>query len=168
MTGRHSCFHRLRHAWRHGSLPLTLGLASALTASIARAQDTAAVVAPPSDAKWAGSIVALNTIRGSASLTIEPRNATDARIRLQLRAVPINLRVSWDVVAGSCGDEGRPVAAAAAFRQILTRNDGSGDVQVTLPKLARGKRYYFRVFAPGEVPADRGGYGCANLSEDRE
>ena len=167
MTGRHSRYHRLRHARRHLSLPLTLALASALAASIARAQDSATVV-PLSDAKWAGSIVALNTIRGSASLTIEPPNATDARVRLQLRAVPINLRVSWDVVAGSCGDEGRPVAAAAAFRQILTRNDGSGDVQVTLPKLARGKRYYFRVFAPGEVPADRGGYGCANLSEDRE
>jgi hypothetical protein len=84
---------------------------------------------------------------------------------LTLRLIPINRQVAWDIVAGRCGDEGRPIAAAAAFRQILSRNDGSGDGIATVPVLEPGKPYYVRVFSPGEVPSDRAGYGCANLSE---
>ncbi len=88
-----------------------------------------------------------------------------ARAKLSLRLVPINRQVAWDIVNGRCGDEGRPVAAAAAFRQILSRNDGSGEGIATVPVLEPGKPYYVRVFSPGSVPADRGGFGCANLSE---
>jgi hypothetical protein len=127
-------------------------------------QQDAAATAKPSG-KWTATIAQLNVLRGAADLTVSPKGEKESRAKLSLRLVPINRQVAWDIVAGRCGDEGRPVAAAAAFRQILSRNDGSGEAMATLPVLEPGKPYYIRVFSPGEVPADRGGFGCANLSE---
>jgi hypothetical protein len=134
------------------SIPLTL-----------HAQDAAPAAAP--SGKWTATIAQLNTLRGAADLTVAPKGSKESRAKLSLRLIPINRQVAWDIVAGRCGDEGRPVAAAAAFRQILSRNDGSGDGMATIPVLEPGKPYYVRVFSPGEVPSDRAGFGCANLSE---
>jgi hypothetical protein len=131
------------------------------SASTLRAQS--ALSAPTG--RWAANITPLNELRGSAELTVAPRGPRESRLRLTVRLVPINRQLAWDVVAGRCGEEGRPIAAAAAFRQILSRNDGSGDATATLPAVEAGKAYYVRVFAPGTVPSDRTGYGCANLSE---
>lgn len=127
------------------------------------AQDSTAMAKP--SGKWLANIAQLGELRGAAEITVAPRNAKESRAKLSLRAVPINRQVAWDIVAGRCGDEGRPIAAAAAFRQVLSRNDGSGDGMANVPLLEPGKPYYVRVFAPGTVPEDRGGYGCANFSE---
>jgi hypothetical protein len=127
------------------------------------AQDAAPAAAP--SGKWTATIAQLNVLRGAADLSVSPKSSKESRAKLSLRLVPINRQVAWDIVAGRCGDEGRPVAAAAAFRQILSRNDGSGDGMATIPALEPGKPYYVRVFSPGEVPSDRAGFGCANLSE---
>ncbi len=139
------------------------GIVALSMASTLQAQDAAAMAKPTG--KWTANITQLGELRGAAELSVQPRNDKESRARLSLRAVPINRQIAWDIVAGRCGDEGRPVAAAAAFRQILSRNDGSGDGMATIPLLEPGKLYYVRVFAPGSVPADRGGFGCANLSE---
>ncbi len=155
----------------HGFYRQTVGrvVARALVAlscalpAVGHAQDAPAVV--KASGKWTATIAQLSTLRGAADLRIEPKGDKESRARLSLRLVPINRQVAWDIVAGRCGDEGRPVAAGAAFRQILSRNDGSGEGMATIPALETGKPYYVRVFAPGEVPSDRAGYGCANISE---
>ena len=137
---------------------LALALPSAL-----HAQDATPMAKP--SGKWTATIAQLNALRGAADLSVALKGEKESRAKLSLRLVPINRQVAWDIVAGRCGDEGRPVAAAAAFRQILSRNDGSGEGMATVPSLESGKPYYVRVFSPGEVPSDRAGYGCANLSE---
>jgi hypothetical protein len=75
------------------------------------------------------------------------------------------MRIAWDVVAGSCGDQGAPIAAQAAFTQAITQMDGAGSVTATIPKLESGKRYYIRVFDPQVAPTDQSAWGCANISE---
>ena len=131
--------------------------------AVLRAQETTTL--PKASGKWTATIAQLNTLRGAADVSVSPRGEKESRAKLSLRLVPINRQVAWDIVQGRCGDEGRPVSAAAAFRQILSRNDGSGEGMATVPALQAGKPYYVRVFSPGEVPSDRAGYGCANLSE---
>jgi hypothetical protein len=131
--------------------------------AVVHAQDVAPMA--KASGKWTATIAQLNELRGAADLAVSPKGDKESRARLSLRLVPINRQVAWDIVAGSCGDEGRPLAAAAAFRQILSRNDGSGDGMATIPVLEVGKPYYVRVFPPGQVPSDRAGFGCANLSE---
>ncbi len=128
------------------------------------AQDSAAVA--DKSGKWSATMSTLNGLRGAADLRVEPQGGKESRARLSIRNAPINRQLAWDIVAGSCGDEGRPVAAGAAFRQILTRNDGTGDGTARFPKLEPGKRYYVRLFEPSQVPGDRNGFGCANLSEE--
>jgi hypothetical protein len=130
-----------------------------------RAQDSAAAK-PAGSGKWQGAIPTLNGgVRGAADVAVQSQGDKESRVRVTVRNMPINRQVAWDVVAGSCGDEGRPVAAGAAFRMLLTRNDGSGDAMARVPRLEAGKRYYVRLFNPGEVPSDRAGLACANLSE---
>jgi hypothetical protein len=147
---------------RRGIAGAGWALAATLPLSL-QAQDAAPLPAP--SGKWIATIAQLNVLRGAADLSVAPKGSKESRAKLTLRLIPINRQVAWDIVAGRCGDEGRPIAAAAAFRQILSRNDGSGDGIATVPVLEPGKPYYVRVFSPGEVPSDRAGYGCANLSE---
>lgn len=128
------------------------------------AQDSTTAVVLAGSGKWAGSIGQMSGIRGSADFRAEPKGKKDTRITLTVRNTPINRQIAWEVVSGSCGDDGRPVAAGAAFRQLLTRNDGGGDAMATVPKLESGKRYYARVFNPTDAASDTG-YGCTNLTE---
>jgi hypothetical protein len=143
---------------------LSAGLCVLVAPAVLRAQDSAAVLGK--SGKWSAAMSTLNGLRGAADLRVEPQGGKDSRARLSIRNAPINRQLAWDIVAGSCGDEGRPVAAGAAFRQILTRNDGTGDATARIPKLEPGKRYYVRLFEPSQVPGDRTGVGCANLSEE--
>ncbi len=145
-------------------LTLSAGLYVLMAPAALRAQDGAAVAGK--SGKWSATMSTLNGLRGAVDLRVEPQGGKDSRARLSIRNAPINRPLAWDVVAGSCGDEGRPVAAGAAFRQILTRNDGTGDATARIPKLEPGKRYYVRLFEPSQVPDDRTGFGCANLSEE--
>lgn len=147
----------------------TLGviLLGFLVAAPLSAQDsTSAKTAVADKGKWTGIIGALS-IRGAVDIRVEPKGDKESRVRLSVRAAPINRQLAWDVVAGSCGDEGRPVVAPAAFRMLLTSNDGSGQAMANVPRLQSGSRYYVRVYAQGEAPSDRGGFGCANLSEEQ-
>ncbi len=143
---------------------LCAGLSVLVAPAALRAQDSAAVAGK--SGKWSATMSTLNGLRGAADLRVEPQGGKDSRARLSIRNAPINRQLAWDIVAGSCGDEGRPVAAGAAFRQILTRNDGTGDATARISKLETGKRYYVRLFEPSQVPGDRTGFGCANLSEE--
>ncbi len=154
--------HDFGNAGRRSVVGVFCAFAVAVPA-VGYAQD--APVLAKSSGKWTATIAQLNVLRGAAELSVSPKGEKESRAKLSLRLVPINRQVGWDIVAGHCGDEGRPVSAAAAFRQILSRNDGSGEGMATVPTLESGKPYYVRVFSPGEVPSDRGGYGCANLSE---
>jgi len=152
----------LHRATRRSAFAAVCALSISFPAAL-QAQDTATAGKPTG--KWTATIAQLSVLRGAADISISPKNEKESRVKLSLRLVPINRQISWDIVGGACGDEGRPVAAAAAFRQILSRNDGSGEATATIPLLEAGKPYYVRVFSPGEVPRDRGGFGCANLSE---
>ncbi len=154
--------HNLDRVARRSIAGAISALAFAVPSAL-HAQDSSALA--KASGKWTATIAQLNILRGAADLSVAPKGAKESRVKLSLRLVPINRQVAWDIVAGRCGDEGRPVSAAAAFRQILTRNDGSGEGMATISLLESGKPYYVRVFSPGEVPSDRAGYGCANLSE---
>lgn len=147
-------------------LPWSIVLLSLGAAQLA-AQDSSAAKPKGTTGKWSASVTTLSgsNMHGAADLRVEARNDKESRARLSVRSVPINRQLAWDVVAGSCGDEGRPVAAAAAFRVLLTRNDGGGETLANVPKLASGQRYYVRVYAQGEAVTDRTAFGCANLSE---
>ena len=145
---------------------LAAGAVALLTAVAPLGAQDSTAAAPKGSGKWSASIGSLTGIRGAADVRVEARNDKESRARLTVRSTPINRQIAWDIVAGSCGDDGRPVAAAAAFRRLLTRNDGGGDAMATFPRLESGKRYYVRVFDPQEPPADRSGFGCANLSEE--
>ncbi|HYW31888.1 MAG TPA: hypothetical protein VE869_10310 [Gemmatimonas sp.] len=147
----------------HRVVPAT-ALFAALSHPLA-AQDSAVAATKAPSGKWSARIVSFNGISGNAEIAVEPKGDKESRGRLIVRSAPINRQISWDIVAGSCGDEGRTIAAAAAFRLMLTRNDGSGEAQATVPKLEAGKRYYVRVFQQGEPATDRSAFGCANLSE---
>jgi hypothetical protein len=116
--------------------------------------------------KWSAMLL-FRGQRGGGEARVEPgKRDTESRVRLTMRNLPINVQVAWDVVAGSCGDEGRPVAAAAAFRQVLSGNDGGGMVSATIPRLTPGQRYYVRVYDPSTPPLDAQVFVCANLSEE--
>ncbi|MCU0648930.1 MAG: hypothetical protein MUF00_13090 [Gemmatimonadaceae bacterium] len=117
--------------------------------------------------KWSATLLFRGS-RGGGDVRVEPgKKDGESRVRLSLRTMPINTQVAWDVVAGSCGDEGRPAAAAAAFRQVLIGNDGAAMVSATIPRLTPGQRYYVRVFDPSTPPIDAQVFVCANLSEEQ-
>jgi hypothetical protein len=116
--------------------------------------------------KWSAN-VQFRSGRGGGELRVEAgKKDTESRVRLTMRNLPINRQLAWDVVSGSCNDEGRPVAAAAAFRQVLSGNDGGAMVSATVPRLTPGQRYYVRVFDPGTPPMDGQAFACVNLSEE--
>jgi hypothetical protein len=136
-----------------------------MTMLVAAAHTSQAQLAAPSN-KWSANLQ-FRSIRGGGEVRVEPgKKDSESRVRLVMRNLPINRQVAWDVVAGSCNDEGRPVAAAAAFRQVLTGNDGGGMVSATVPRLTPGQRYYVRVFDPATPPLDAQVFVCANLSEE--
>ena len=125
------------------------------------------VVAPQAGAqsgKWVATVGQLS-VGGSADVTVEPRNEKQSKAKITFRNVKRDMRLSWDIVAGNCRDEGQPIAAQAAFSQVQTQMDGSGTASSGVPKLERGKSYYVRVFDPQTAASDATAYGCANLSE---
>ena len=114
--------------------------------------------------KWVATVNQMSN-GGSADLTVEPRNDKQSRARISFRNTKRDMRIAWDIVAGSCNDQGTPIAAQAAFTQAQTQMDGGGSVTATIPKLETGKRYYVRVFDPQVAPTDQSAWGCANISE---
>lgn len=121
-------------------------------------------VASAQTGKWVATVPQL-TIRGAADITVEPRNEKQSKVKVVLRNAPNDRQVAWDIVAGRCGEEGLPIAPQATFRQIRTGLDGQGEATANVPALVPGKQYYIRIFDPGTMPSDRGGFGCANFSE---
>jgi hypothetical protein len=114
--------------------------------------------------KWFATVSQLRN-GGSADVTIDPRNDKQSRAKLSFRNGSRDMRIAWDIVAGSCNDQGAPIAPQAAFTQAQTQMDGGGSVTAVIPKLESGKRYYVRVFDPQVAPNDQNVWGCANLSE---
>lgn len=162
---KHNAIRKPGNAVRlHVRLPISVAAFAMCTTGLS-AQDAAA---PTNSGKWSAIVNTLSGsggMRGTAEFRVEPRNEKESRAKLSVRSVPINRQLAWDIVAGSCNDEGKPVAAPAAFRVLLTRNDGGGDAMANIPKLESGKRYYARVYGQGDNVTDRTAYGCANLSE---
>ena len=114
--------------------------------------------------KWKGAIASLTGVRGNVDLTIEPfRN--ESRAKLVVRASTGDAQIGWDIAVGRCGMDGAPIEAQAAFPQITTRLDGSGEATTRLAKLESGKQYYLRVYNPKKQVTDNSAYGCANISE---
>lgn len=114
--------------------------------------------------KWKGVISQLGTVRGNVELNVEPfRN--ESRAKLAVRASSGDKQIAWDIAEGRCGTEGASVDAAAAFPQITTRLDGSGEATTRIKKLESGKQYYLRVYDPKKQLTDNAAYGCANISE---
>jgi hypothetical protein len=115
--------------------------------------------------KWVATISQLTTTGGAADLSVEPRNDKQSRARITLRNTKRDTRLAWDIVEGSCRDEGKPIAPQATFGGIQTQMDGTGSVTSNVPKLESGKRYYVRVFDPQTAVTDETALGCANISE---
>jgi hypothetical protein len=139
---------------------LVLAAVIAATPIALQAQDAAK---PPSG-KWVATLSNLS-VGGAADVTIEPRNDKQSRARVAFRNLKKEMRISWDIVAGNCRDEGRPIAAQAAFTNVQLQMDGSGTATANIPKLESGKPYYVRVFDPQTPPSDGAAFGCANLAE---
>ena len=133
---------------------LTLAIAAVLVPHIAHAQT----------GKWFALVNKL-TITGSVDLTVEPRNDTQSKAKIILRNSKRETRLAWDIVAGRCQDEGAPIAAQAAFTQVMTQMDGGGTATANIPKLESGKLYYLRVFDPQTAASDVTALGCANIAE---
>ena len=114
--------------------------------------------------KWVATISQMSN-GGAADLTIDPRNEKQSRAKIVFRNTKRDMRLSWDIVEGNCRDEGRPIAAQAAFTVIQTQMDGGGTATSNIPKLETGKRYYVRVFDPQVIATDANAFGCANISE---
>ena len=126
-------------------------------------------IASAQSGKWVATIGQLasgaDQPGGAADITIEPRNDKQSKAKISLRNTKRDMRIAWDIVAGSCRDEGIPIAAAAAFTKVQTQMDGAGTATSNIPKLESGKKYYVRVFDPQMTASDANAYGCANLSE---
>lgn len=114
--------------------------------------------------KWVATIGQL-AVGGSADVTVEKKSDKQSKAKITFRNVRRDMRLSWDIVAGTCRDEGQPIAAQAAFTQVQTQMDGSGTASSNVPKLESGKAYYVRVFDPQSSASDANAYGCASLSE---
>ena len=114
--------------------------------------------------KWTGTVSQLS-IRGSADITVEPRNEKQSKVKISFRNTANDRPLAWDIAEGRCGQEGASIASLATFRQVRTGLDGQGEATSNVPLLTPGKMYYVRVFDPGEQPRDSGALGCANLSE---
>lgn len=114
--------------------------------------------------KWTATILQLS-IRGSADITIEPRNEKESKAKISFRNTANDRQLAWDIAEGRCGQEGNSIATLATFRQVRTGLDGQGQATSNVPLLQSGKAYYVRVFNPDVQPQDSGALGCANLSE---
>ena len=114
--------------------------------------------------KWVATISQMS-IAGAADLTVDPRNEKQSRAKIVFRNIKRDMRLAWDIVEGNCRDEGRPIAAQAAFTVIQTQMDGGGTATSNVPKLESGKKYYVRVFDPQVIATDANAFGCANMSE---
>ena len=136
-----------------------LGLVVALIASAAPARAAA------QSGSWVATVSQLGSAGGSADLTVEPRNDKQSRAKIVFRNTKRDMRLAWDIVEGSCRDDGKPIAAQAVFTAIQTQMDGSGTATANIPKLESGKRYYVRVFDPQSPATDASAFGCANISE---
>ncbi|MBM4193682.1 MAG: hypothetical protein FJ202_04790 [Gemmatimonadetes bacterium] len=145
----------MRTLTRSAIIAFGLGLAVAVVPGAGHAQT----------GKWVATITQLTNGGGAADLTVEPRNDKQSRVKITFRNTRRDMQLAWDIVVGSCRDEGAPIAAQAAFTQVQTQLDGGGSATANLPKLESGKKYYVRVFNPKSVPTDSNAYGCANLSE---
>jgi hypothetical protein len=139
----------------------SLVLALAVTMGCAAAPNSATA----QSGTWVATITQMSSAGGTAELTIQPRNDKQSRARIVLHNTKRDMRLAWDIVEGSCRDEGKPVAAQAAFITIQTQLDGSGTATANIPKLESGKRYYVRVFDPQTAARDASAFGCANISE---
>jgi hypothetical protein len=136
----------------------------ALVAAIAFLAASPAASAQTSG-KWSATLVFSGRMAGD--LRVEKGKKDDeSQARLDIRNGSINRQIAWDIAEGVCGDNAQSIAPRAKFRQMLTSNDGSASVRVTIPRLQPGKRYYVRVFDPGFQGEDRGGMSCVNLSEE--
>ena len=123
-------------------------------------------VAHAQSGKFVGSVQQLKDGRGSADISIDPRNEKQSRAKITFRNTQRDARIAWDIVQGRCGDNGASIAPQATFTQVITQMDGSGSATANIPKLESGKQYYVRVFDPQSQPTDAvGGAGCANLCE---
>ncbi len=120
---------------------------------------------PGASGKWSATLVFTGRMAGELRVE-KAKKDTESQARIELRNGAINRQVAWDIAEGVCGDNAQPIAARAKFRQMLTSNDGSANVRVTIPRLQPGKRYYVRVFDPSESGDDRSGLSCVNLSEE--
>lgn len=115
--------------------------------------------------KWVATITQLSNGGGAADITVDPRNDKQSRAKITFRNTKRDMRLAWDIVVGSCRDEGVPIAPQAAFTLVQTQMDGGGSVSANVPKLESGKKYYVRVFDPQSAATDASAYGCGNLSE---
>ncbi len=115
--------------------------------------------------KWSATLVFSGRMAGD--LRVEKAKKDDeSQARIEIRNAAINTQIAWDIAEGVCGDNAQSIAPRAKFRQMLTSNDGSANVRSTVPRLQPGKRYYVRVFSPGNSGDDRSGMSCVNLSEE--
>jgi hypothetical protein len=146
-------------------IPSSFGLRSfALAAAVATLSVASPAGAQEASGKWSATLVFSGRMAGD--LRVEKAKKDDeSQARLEIRNAAINRQIAWDIAEGVCGDNSQSIAPRAKFRQMLTSNDGSANVRSTIPRLQPGKRYYVRVFDPGNAGDDRSGMSCVNLSE---
>ena len=142
---------------------------SAAAGCIGGALAVIALAAPTSASaqtgKWVATVTQLSNGGGTATISVEPRNEKQSRAKITFHNTKRDMSIAWEIVAGSCRDEGAPIAPQAAFTQVRTQLDGGGTATSNVPKLVSGNRYYVRVFDPQTAPTDASAFGCGNLSE---
>jgi hypothetical protein len=89
--------------------------------------------------------------------------AGQTRAQVALLNGPANTELGWRIVQGQCGERGPELGAQAAYRTIMTRGDGSGEVTATLPfPMPSNNAYHVNVYSSRNADVV---IGCGGLSE---
>ena len=141
----------------HRALPaaaLLLLTACASGGSPAAGSDPAVTPSASTTAPAGGStrlVATLNAAGGrlSGTVTLTPAaRANQTRAAVSILNGPGNAELGWQIRQGQCGERGPELGAAAAYRVIQTRGDGSGEVTVTLPiAMPSNNAYHVNILA---------------------
>jgi hypothetical protein len=137
-----------------------------LLAGCASGGGAAATTDDPTRAAAAGTSTAslIATLAGRGTVTLTPgARANQTRATVSIRNAPPNAELGWRIIQGQCGERGPELGPQAAYRTIMTRGDGSGEVTATLPfPMPSNNSYHVNVYSSRQNEVI---IGCGGLSE---
>lgn len=132
-------------------IAVTAIIAVGCSSRVARESGGDVDVSAMTGADWGGGIRGIGgwgTLRGSA-YALEADTGMTVSITLE-RGVA-GAAYSWEILEGTCGSQGRPLAEITTLPGIFLDATGRGSAVGTLPrKLTRGGQYYINVYTSSD------------------